>query len=94
LNRRQLWCLWVGIAALVAMLLVPPWMSSGGGPLHLGDMVVGSSTGPSALGYGLIFDPPHGAHEVDLGRLGIQVVIVGLIVAGMLATLADHQKPN
>jgi len=40
--------------------------------------------------YGLIFDPPHGATEIDYNRLGIQLVLVGIACGAIYLALPNN----
>ena len=84
MNKKQKIVLWIGIAVIVIMGIFPPWVISG------------YSTGrPIAGSYSLITSPPKMgeayAKSIDLYRLGVQWVIVGVITGGLIYTFKDQK---
>ena len=39
--------------------------------------------------YGFLFDPPRGAQSIDVALLGVQIFIVALIIAGVIASIKE-----
>ncbi len=86
MNRRQLRLMWIGIVLVAAMILCPPWKTSGG----------------RVIGYRLLLNPPtshdtwtfptwsigsgYRAFRVDYPRLALQLVIVVLVLGGLALT--------
>jgi len=103
MNRKQKICLWVGIAAIVAMGLYPPWVLEsekrnylgGSGESRRFEYRYTTKPGP----YSWIGNPPIVANWkgetqevskfVDLYRLGIQYFVVAVVTAGLILTFRD-----
>ena len=76
LSRRTV-VLWVGIALIVLMCLVPPWVRR----------YTGTYSSRDPIGYHLLFRPPSRGHiYLDTSRLVVQCFAVALLTAGVLAT--------
>lgn len=85
LDDRQRKVAWVGVVAMVVMLLFPPWVGmrqSANGPYSLG-----------RAGYAPVWSPPKPAKfaaiwmEVDSGSLVIQVIALGVAVSAGAAAV-------
>jgi len=73
---------WFAGIALVAMLLFPPWQRA----YRDGNVKI-----TMAAGYGPIFSPPKGADEVDMGRLFLSGLALGVVT---LAVNALSRPPS
>ena len=76
MNTQQKRTILAGLAAVLFMLLIPPWTSGGG----------------YRSGYGLIFAPPLGASSIDLKTLGVQGVFIVLLSAGIVFVLQNRKE--
>ncbi|HUT59840.1 MAG TPA: hypothetical protein VNA25_18490 [Phycisphaerae bacterium] len=95
MNRRQLFVLWIAVLAVAAMCAFPPWTIDDGGIRRLDD------------GYHFLLRPPKQktqlapdgttytymvSSRIDSSRLLVQCAIVGVIAAGLIASL--RSKPD
>ena len=91
MNKKQIVVLWIGIAVIVVMCLFPPWHYKSGDKLIQGQI---------DWGYKFILTPaqaPNPDYEqlkgiIDVRRLFIQILIVGLITTGLIVTFIDRKK--
>lgn len=89
MDRKQLVAMWIGIAAIALMCLVPPWVAE---VADTPRVTFGNMLGPArccstvryARGYALIILPPRGAAGVDAGRLAVQSFVVVLLAGGAM----------
>ena len=88
MNRKQTIALWVGVACIALMCLVPPW--------RLGVHNEGVY-GQGPLGYSLLFWPPYWhpglGHSLtlDFSRLFVQWVAVIAVTGAAIYTLRDKR---
>jgi hypothetical protein len=74
MNTKGHRALWIGVAVIVCMGLVPPWCQNNG-----------DGTCLRSIGYQLILDPPY-AGGIDLSRLLIQWFLVVVVVGAYVVT--------
>ncbi len=82
MNKKQLKCLWLGVIIIVLMGLYPPWYfpsTRDGFKVRL------------PAGYKLMLTTEKGA-RVDITRLYVQWVMVGVITGGLIYTFKDKPK--
>ncbi len=86
MNRKQKACLLVGIVAIVAMGLFPPWVLE----RSIGRGKYTTEPGP----YSWISNPPATARFIDLYRLGVQFFVVAVVTAGLIVILKEKKGKN
>ena len=78
MNSRRRRAIFIGLLLVAAMLLYPPWRS-----------------GQRSIGYHLFFrQAPAGVNNayLDWSRLGLQCLIVGVLVAAVIALLNGKKQ--
>ena len=82
-EKSKLSILRLGIAIVVVMMLFPPM--PGNSFWYMGEHYM--------VGYGFLFVPVKAHHSVDLTRLGLQIGVVILVVAGTIYTTRNDKNP-
>jgi hypothetical protein len=95
LNKKQLVCLWAGIAVFVLLALAPPWYQHAIAECRIGDQ---------PLGHAPLFSPPAPLSvqrpskcwtvRVDGIRLILEWSVVAAITAGLLLTLRGRKASS
>jgi len=86
--RKQTWALWVGVALVGLLLIVPPWKFSFSGAIYR------EQPGPL-----LPYLPPAPARKeketwsvrLDTKRMIVPVVLVAIVTGALLVTLRDKK---
>ncbi len=87
MNWKQMRIIWVGIVIILLMGLFPPKLRATSDWL-----LIGGSSGSIYYtfdGYGLQFSS---SGRIDIARLCVQWVIVGVITGGLIITLRDKKS--
>ena len=79
MNRKQIIVLWIGIAAIVFMGIVPPWVVSIQGAIE-------------QRGYGFILIPPEKYCHINTSRLYVQWIMVAVATGGFIVTFKDKKN--
>jgi len=79
MNKKQIIVLWIGIAAIVVMGIIPPWVVSIQGAIE-------------QRGYGFILIPPEKYCHINTSRLYVQWIMVAVVTGGFLVTFKDKKK--
>ena len=92
MNKRQHTAMWVGLAFIVVMVVVPPWTSE----LHLKGLDVTRPAGYALLFAPLSFLPPELADDrwgvkLDIERLSLQVIVTAGITAACVFSLKGRK---
>lgn len=85
--------LWTGVVIVTLMCLFPPWITfedyQGRRLLRNGEVEPYKRI---PAGFSFIYDPPNERAEIDYGRLIIELVPVGLVVATVMFTIRNKKK--
>jgi len=91
MNKNQQIVMRIGISIVVGMIVYPPWIAN-----HFVFPPSDTNEKFVPVGYHLILSPPKldapwgeptsDFHYIDIPRLSLQIAIVGLITAGLMAT--------
>lgn len=91
MNRKQIICLWVGIAIIVLMGIFPPWITKG---------TMSGGSVQALPKYSFLLLPPYSdnktglsLHQIDINKLVIQWFMVALITGGLIVTF-KNEKPK
>ena len=83
MNKQQLIALWIGIGAIVALCLFPPWVSVWGRAGMRQEKYVAHSL--------FVTSPDHGS-DIDYKRLSLECFIATVVTAGAICTLGAKAK--
>lgn len=95
LNIKQKIALWAGISIVTLMVLFPPWKIEQGRRIIPSLSLTETKYSPSNVvsgEYKLLFNSPHNAKGIDVGRLSVQIFIVLIITSGMILSLKNRRK--
>lgn len=81
LRSNQILALWVGVVASAAILLIPPWKQG-----------MGTYGRSYSIGYYFVANPPHGAVGIDIQRIAMQLVVVGLLTWMAVVSLGQRRS--
>ncbi|MHC4642692.1 MAG: hypothetical protein ACYS32_13685 [Planctomycetota bacterium] len=92
MNKKQKICLWVGIAVIVFMGFIPPWVYT----------KISYAVGQAGnAGYHCILYPPEPrvvslreGIRIDILRLLVQWAIVSVITGGLIVTFKDKKRKD
>jgi len=93
MNIRQVSAIWLGIAAIGALLLYPPHVMIPSA-VEMAQLEFGAPGNPhpvQLVRYAFIFSPPSGSEGIDWSRFWFPVAVVGLATLGAILTFPTRR---